>query len=135
MRTEQWMNSLIIRNSRDLINLRGLDGLVRVEGDVMITANEDLATLDGLNDLEYVGGDLTITFNGRNFNLDLSASCPAAWTSHGPALIKRDPCPWVLKYAAALNKVAYVGGRTTLQSVVTFGTPVPACPCGYYGAR
>ena len=90
------MNSLIIRNSRDLINLRGLDGLVRVEGDVMITANEDLATLDGLNDLEYVGGDLTITFNGRNFNLDLSASCPrcmdVAWTG-----TERDPCPWVFK--------------------------------------
>lgn len=58
---------LEIEDNRSLRNLRGLESLRAVDGDVSIDDNRNLQNLDGLRGLESIRGDLDITDN-RNLS-------------------------------------------------------------------
>lgn len=50
---------------RDLTNLRGLDALRTVGGNLFITVNYELTSVDGLGSLEWIGGDLLLEGNPK----------------------------------------------------------------------
>ncbi|MBU2555744.1 MAG: T9SS type A sorting domain-containing protein [Bacteroidetes bacterium] len=53
----------------DIVNLNGLNNLVSIEQNLVITQNSLLTDLSGLNNLTYIGGNLAITNNSSLTNL------------------------------------------------------------------
>ncbi len=53
----------------DIISLNGLNNLVSIEQNLVITQNNLLNDITGLNNLTYIGGNLAITYNSSLTNL------------------------------------------------------------------
>ncbi|MFC1796765.1 hypothetical protein ACFL1V_06675 [Pseudomonadota bacterium] len=64
-----WVGSLTIRGA-DITNLRGLEGVVQSNGNVLIIDNPELLHLDGLEKLVTAGGDFEITDNASLTQID-----------------------------------------------------------------
>jgi hypothetical protein len=62
-RREQRLRSLALTGNNNLATMDGLQGLVEVDGDLIIQGNLFLGTMDGLQGLTRVGGDLIIENN------------------------------------------------------------------------
>jgi hypothetical protein len=64
-----WVGSLTIRGA-DITNLRGLEGVVQSNGNVLIKDNPELLHLAGLEKLVTAGGDFEITDNASLTQID-----------------------------------------------------------------
>jgi len=64
-----WIGSLTISGA-DITNLRGLEGVVQSNGNVLIKDNPELLSLDGLETLDTVGGDFEIINNASLTHID-----------------------------------------------------------------
>ena len=54
---------LWIRQNFSLVNINGLENLIKIEGDLSIFENYKLENLDGIKNLTFVGGNLEIAYN------------------------------------------------------------------------
>ena len=98
-------NDFIITWNMSLSSLNGLESLSIIEGDLEIFGNEPLASITGLESLTYVGGDLEIDF------------CPALTSLEGLeglTAVEGDlefNGNWGLTNLEGLDNVANIGGE------------------------
>jgi hypothetical protein len=125
------MTRAMVSGAGGLRTLRGLEALTHVDGDLLIVDNPDLLSLEGLSGLVSVSGDVTIIGNGpSNGTLDICTCGRPGWRAMPLATDTEAHPPWS---TAGLSSLQFVGGTTTIQGLVSYGTPIPACPCKYSG--
>lgn len=80
----QLLGSLTIAGNDSLKNLKGLDSLSFIDGDVLIIYNNQLINTEGLNQLKVVKGSLNISDNQNLTNIQLNSIEKIAKESNNP---------------------------------------------------
>jgi hypothetical protein len=114
------LNTLAVTKNPQLINLTGLDGVTRIEGDLDIEIDILLTDLSGLDSLTYVGGTLTITGNDGLLSL---AGLESLDTIEGDLLIAFNTA---VTSMAALKGVSVLGSCTIVGNDACVGVD---CSC------